>query len=67
MTLEELLPTLRELSRADKLRAMQFLVLELAREEGASLSAEAEYPIWTPYNAFEAADTLKKMLQSDLD
>ena len=33
MSVAELLPALRELSRADKLRVMQFLVQDLAQEE----------------------------------
>jgi hypothetical protein len=38
------------LPRADKLRLMQFLIIDLAQEEGIPLlSAEAEYPIWTPF------------------
>ena len=37
---------------------MQFLVQELAREEGALLAADTEYPIWSPYDSFEAADAL---------
>jgi hypothetical protein len=53
------------LPRADKLRLMQFLLIDLAQEEGIPLlAAEAEYPIWTPLNAFEAADTLLQMLQT---
>jgi hypothetical protein len=53
------------LPRADKLRLMQFLVIDLAHEEGVPpLSADAEYPIWTPLHAFEAVDTLLQMLKS---
>jgi hypothetical protein len=53
------------LPRADKLRLMQFLVIDLAQEEGVPLlSAEAEYAIWTPLNAFDAADTLLQMLKT---
>jgi hypothetical protein len=53
------------LPRADKLRLMQFLVIDLAQEEGIPLlSAETEYPIWTPLNAFDAADALLQMLQT---
>jgi len=45
---------------------MQFLVSELAREEGiALLQPNEEYPIWTPYNAFDAATTLLKALQEE--
>ena len=45
MELTELLPTLRELNRSDKLRVMQFLVSELAKEENALLNVSESYPI----------------------
>ena len=65
MSLTELFPDVKLLPRADKLRLMQFLVVELAQEEGVSLlTPGAEYPIWTPLNAFEAADTLMEMLEN---
>ncbi|MEZ4863135.1 MAG: hypothetical protein R3C14_17580 [Caldilineaceae bacterium] len=65
MSLTELFPNVKQLPRADKLRLMQFLVVELAQEEGvALLTAGAEYPIWTPLNAFDAAATLMKMLEN---
>lgn len=64
MSLTDLFPTVKELPRADKLRLMQFLVVDLAQDEGVPLlTAGAEYPIWTPFNAFDAADTLMKMLE----
>jgi hypothetical protein len=62
----ELLPKVQALPRADKLRLMQFLVLELAQEEGvALLQPNRAYPIWTPYNAFEAAETLLNALEEE--
>ena len=65
MSLTELVPAVKMLPRADKLRLMQFLIIDLAQEEGIPLlSAEAEYPIWTPLNAFDAADTLWQLLQT---
>ena len=65
MSLTELFPAIKMLPRADKLRLMQFLVIALAQEEGIPLlAADAEYPIWTPLNAFGAADTLLQMLQT---
>ena len=65
MSLNELVPAIRMLPRADKLRLMQFLVIDLAQEEGIPLlAAEAECPVWTPLNAFDAADTLLQMLQT---
>jgi hypothetical protein len=40
-------------------------VIDLAQEEGVPLlAADAEYPIWTPLNAFDAADMLLQMLQT---
>ncbi len=65
MSLTELFPDIKMLARADKLRLMQFLVVALAQEEGIPLlSADTEYPIWTPLHAFDAADTLLQMLQT---
>jgi len=65
MSLTELFPNVKLLPRADKLRLIQFLVVELAQEDGISLlTPGAEYPIWTPLNAFGAAETLMKMLEN---
>ena len=65
MSLTELFPAVKMLPRADKLRLMQFLVIDLAQEEGVPLlTADAEYPIWTPLNAFEAGETLMQMLHT---
>ncbi len=65
MSLTELFPDVVQLPRADKLRLMQLLVVELAREDGvALLSPGAEYPIWTPLDAFDAAETLMHMLEN---
>ncbi|MCR4414256.1 MAG: hypothetical protein NUV77_17705 [Thermoguttaceae bacterium] len=63
MSLAELFPAVKTLPRADKLRLMQYLVVDLAREEGVPLlEAEADYPVWTPLNAFDAAETLMQLL-----
>lgn len=64
MTFTELVPTIKALQRADKLRLMQLLVIELAHEEGVPLlTADAEYPVYTPLNAFAAGDTLLELLE----
>jgi hypothetical protein len=66
MSLAELIPVLQALPHTDKLRLLQVLVLELAQEEGVSLfDPNLTYPIWTPYNAVEAADTLLQALEAD--
>jgi hypothetical protein len=56
---------LSRLDRADKLRIMQFLVTELAKEEGVLLKPNAEYPIWSPFNSYQAAGTLLNLLNKD--
>ncbi|MCI0487241.1 MAG: hypothetical protein L0229_11650 [Blastocatellia bacterium] len=65
MSLDELLPTLRELDRADKLRVMQFLAFELAREEGALPDSGTHYPVWSPFDSFEAGNTLLAALGAE--
>ena len=64
MSLAELLPALSELPRRDKYRVVQFLTAELAQEE-AKLSPGADYPVWSPYEAHDAAATLLQYLKAD--
>lgn len=61
MTLSELLPALHNLPRTDKFRAVQFLTADLAHDEGQLLPG-AEYPVWSPYDAHDAAATLSQFL-----
>jgi hypothetical protein len=64
--LTELWPKLKKLSRIEKLRVMHFLVIELAGEENVALLEDGlSYPIWSPYEAFGAADTLIKVLKEE--
>lgn len=66
MSLADLVPSVQVLPRTDKLRLVQFLITDLAREEGVSLiEADAAYPIWTPYHAFDAAATLMRALEAE--
>lgn len=63
MPLAELKSQIQELSKIDKLRLMQFLATELVKEEGVNFFVEnQEYPIWSPYDCPEAADTLMNLL-----
>lgn len=63
MNLTEMLPALQALPRADKLRLVQLLVVDLARDEGVPLvEVGTPYPIWTPYHAFDAAAVLLRTL-----
>ncbi|MGF1935388.1 MAG: hypothetical protein RM347_013505 [Nostoc sp. ChiQUE02] len=59
----ELISTLRELSRADKFYIMQVLISELAQQETELIKPGQSYPVWSPYDAVEAADTMLKVLQ----
>jgi hypothetical protein len=64
MVQKELLETLRALNRAEKLHIMQFLVSELSQEETELPLSSTDYSIWSPYDAFEAADTMLKVLKA---
>jgi hypothetical protein len=65
MTITELLPTLQNLNRADKLKVMQFLITELAKEEELTLQSDKTYPVWSPFNSHEAAHQLAQLLESE--
>jgi hypothetical protein len=66
MSFAELMPALQTLPRAEKLRVIQFLVTDLTREQGIDLLQEgASYPIWTPYEAHDAARILLQLLEQE--
>jgi hypothetical protein len=62
---EQLINDLHKLNRADKLRAVQLLVNDLALEEEFGLVPGAQYEIWSPYDSAEAAAILTKLLDED--
>lgn len=64
MVSSELISTLRRLSRADKFYVMQVLISELAQQETELIKPDQSYPVWSPYDAVEAADTMLKVLQA---
>jgi hypothetical protein len=63
MVSSKLISTLRELSRSDKFHIMQILILDLAQQETDLIKPNQSYPVWSPYNATEAANTMLKVLQ----
>jgi hypothetical protein len=66
MTLSDLIPELRALPRGDKLWVIQMMAAEVAREEDAGLlKAGEEYPIWSPFDAFEGAAVLMRALEEE--
>jgi hypothetical protein len=64
MVSSQLISTLKELSRSDKFYIMQLLISELAQQETDLIKSEQAYPVWSPYGADEAADTMLKALQA---
>ncbi|NEO07836.1 hypothetical protein [Moorena sp. SIO3I8] len=64
MVSSELISTLRELSRSDKFHIIQILISELAQQETDLIKPDQSYPVWSPYDAVEAADTMLKVLQT---
>lgn len=64
MVSSELITTLQGLPRPDKFYIMQILISELAQQEKELLKPGQSYPVWSPYDAFEAADTMLKMLET---
>lgn len=68
MEMKQILPELRKLKRGEKLFVMQFLVSELAQEENELIQTGVDYPVWSPYDAFDAASKMLKMLpESNLE
>ncbi len=62
--LPDLLPAIRSLSRADKLRVIELLACDLAREEGPRLPERGpSYEVLNPIDAFEAAAVMQRELE----
>ncbi|RFP59641.1 MAG: hypothetical protein BJG00_008765 [Limnothrix sp. CACIAM 69d] len=64
MVSSELILTLKGLSRSDKFHVMQILISELAQQDVDLLKPNQAYPVWSPYDAFEAADVMLKVLRT---
>lgn len=66
MTLSEILPTIQSLPRSDKLRLIELLAADVARDEGLALDiANKTVPIWSPHDSFVGAATLLRVLDDD--
>ena len=64
MVSSELLNSSYTLNRADKLYMMQVLISELAQEETSLIKPDQSYPVWSPYNAFDAANSILEVLRA---
>jgi hypothetical protein len=66
MNLSEMLPQLHALPRPEKWRLVQLMVADLAREEEVSpIEAGGAYAVWSPYDAFDAANAMLKVLEEE--
>jgi hypothetical protein len=65
MTVTELLPTLKSLTHTDKIRAIQFLANEIAREEEIWFNENQEHEFYSQYESFEAAKVLMNLLEEE--
>ena len=73
MTLTEVLPSLKQLSRTEKLRVVHILIDEIAAEKNDSAIEETElknffesgqtYEVWSPHDSFDAAAQLNQLLE----
>jgi len=64
MTFHELLPVVHAPPRAEKLRLIELLAADVAREEGIKLGeAEVAHTVWPPHDAFDGAATLLRGLE----
>lgn len=67
MSLTEMLPEVRSLSRLDKIRLIQFLAQELEQDESDLIEPGRSYPVWSPDRAFTAAAALLQALEEEKD
>lgn len=66
MTLAEILPTIQELPRTDKLRLIQLLAAELIRDEDVIAPWNNQtVSLWSPYDAYDGAATLLSVLEQE--
>jgi hypothetical protein len=64
-SLPDILPLLQDLSRADKFKAIQFLLDELEDEEEGKDSEDGDRPIWSADQRFAGSDILLHMWKSE--
>ena len=66
MTLNELLPSLHALPRADRPRLIQLLTADVASEDGITDDdADTTYPVWSPHEAFDGTATLLRVPEEE--
>jgi hypothetical protein len=65
MSLTELIPLINNLSQGEKLSLFKLLAAQIPDAELQVIFSASEYPVWSPYDATEAANILMQMIQDD--
>ncbi len=65
MSLTELIPLVNDLNESDKLSLFKLLAAQIPDAELQAIFSATEYPVWSPYDATEAADILMQVIQAD--
>jgi hypothetical protein len=65
MSLSELIPLVNNLSQSDKLSLFKLLAAQVPDAELQAIFSASEYPVWSPYEATEAANILMQMIQDE--
>jgi hypothetical protein len=65
MSLAELLPLVEGLEQSDQRQLMTFLVSKFPAITQDNVFSAETYPVWSPYDSFEAADILMQMVNDD--
>ena len=65
MSLSELIPLVNNLNQSDKLSLFKLLAAQVPNAELQVIFSKSEYPIWSPYEATEAANILMQMIEDD--
>jgi hypothetical protein len=65
MSLTEIIPLVNDLSQPDKLSLFKLLAAQVPDAQLQTIFSALEYPVWSPYDATEAANILMQMIQDD--
>ncbi len=65
MSIAEMLPEVRSLSRQDKIKLIQLLAQELEQDEAEVIESNRNYPLWSPDASFSAGATMLEVLEEE--
>jgi hypothetical protein len=65
MSLTEIIPLVNDLSQPDKLSLFKLLAAQVPDAQLQVIFSASEYPVWSPYDATEAANILMQMIRDD--